>query len=278
MKKRCFNIAKFKAWLNINQNTPFSIKMLILDNCTLSSIIYGFEAWGDITQFSNKLSLIELDLLKTVLGVKSSTSTNIVYNELNRGNIIAKLLDRQKTFIEKIKLLKPEDAIVKCLWNNCENTTMYRYYNNIASDNYVKNKSDREKELERSSKPMDVRYRTIIGINEKNCIYDSDVIDSKRIMLTRWRLSSFNLAIEKGRHSRPKIPREQRICLNCKIIEDEHHVIFTCPLYNNIRRQYRHIFDNFRSVKQFLNPRSKDDLYAIANILEKIEKTHSKTF
>jgi len=44
LNKRKFNVAKYKSWLEVNQNTPISIKLLVLENCALSSIVYGFEA------------------------------------------------------------------------------------------------------------------------------------------------------------------------------------------------------------------------------------------
>ena len=40
--------------------------------------------------------------------------------------------------------------------------------------------------------------------------------------------------IEKGRHKRPKIPREQRFCPFCPTeVEDESHFLMQCILYEN---------------------------------------------
>ena len=44
--------------------------------------------------------------------------------------------------------------------------------------------------------------------------------------------------IEKGRHSRPKIEREERYCPYCvNLVEDECHFITNCPLYNVSRTE-----------------------------------------
>ena len=44
--------------------------------------------------------------------------------------------------------------------------------------------------------------------------------------------------IEKGRHSRPKIERNDRKCFICQNeVEDEYHFITKCPLYENERKQ-----------------------------------------
>ena len=45
--------AKFYAWLEINENSPIQTKLLV--NCVLSSILYGCEAWGDISCIEAKL-------------------------------------------------------------------------------------------------------------------------------------------------------------------------------------------------------------------------------
>ena len=71
MNKRMFNVAKFKSWLEVNKNTPFSIKLLVLDNCVLPSILYGFEAWGDLSFTRTKLETIELVTFNPAYPVRS---------------------------------------------------------------------------------------------------------------------------------------------------------------------------------------------------------------
>ena len=50
--------------------------------------------------------------------------------------------------------------------------------------------------------------------------------------------SSHNLMIEKGRYL--NLNREERLCPFClnKIIEDEIHFLFTCPLYKHLRNDF----------------------------------------
>ena len=59
-----------------------------------------------------------------------------------------------------------------------------------------------------------------------------------RNALSKFRLSSHNLEIEKGRHSRPKIPAQDRKCTKCNknVVEDEIHFLFECDLYTSERR------------------------------------------
>ena len=59
-----------------------------------------------------------------------------------------------------------------------------------------------------------------------------------RIALTRFRVSSHDLAIERGRYT--NIPREERICTNCNlnILENEFHFVMTCRKHSELRSKY----------------------------------------
>ena len=52
-------------------------------------------------------------------------------------------------------------------------------------------------------------------------------------------ISNHNLRIEVGRHCKPKVPREERLCKVCvqNEIEDEIHFLFHCTKHEYIRKQ-----------------------------------------
>jgi len=58
--------------------------------------------------------------------------------------------------------------------------------------------------------------------------------------LMRLRTGAHHLAIETGRWQRPTVPRDERVCLRCTrhAVEDELHVLFECPAYQQIRTKY----------------------------------------
>jgi hypothetical protein len=60
----------------------------------------------------------------------------------------------------------------------------------------------------------------------------------------RFRTSCHNLAVDKGRQARPRIPRMSRICEHCTMNEigDEMHLVFECPAVQHVRDQYAHLF------------------------------------
>ena len=53
--------------------------------------------------------------------------------------------------------------------------------------------------------------------------------------MSRFRTSSHNLEIEKGRHAHPKTPLDKRLCKTCKVLEDEMHFLLHCSLYKTSR-------------------------------------------
>ena len=70
--------------------------------------------------------------------------------------------------------------------------------------------------------------------------YLSDVNISKyRIALCRLRVSAHKLEIEAGRWHKPvAIPRNDRKCIVCNVLEDEFHFVLECNLYKELREQY----------------------------------------
>ncbi|MEW8548168.1 MAG: reverse transcriptase domain-containing protein, partial [Candidatus Thiodiazotropha sp.] len=58
---------------------------------------------------------------------------------------------------------------------------------------------------------------------------------SKTKELSKLRISSHDLLIERGRYFRPKVPRENRLCMTCNKIEDEEHFMIYCSRFSMIR-------------------------------------------
>ena len=54
----------------------------------------------------------------------------------------------------------------------------------------------------------------------------------------RLRINAHTLAIETGRHARPKVPVNQRVCQMCNsgAIEDEMHFVTKCDKFRQIRQ------------------------------------------
>ena len=57
-----------------------------------------------------------------------------------------------------------------------------------------------------------------------------------RNAIARFRYSSHTLKIERGRHTNSKTPVADRVCVHCKVIEDEKHFLLKCDI-NAFERQ-----------------------------------------
>ena len=56
-----------------------------------------------------------------------------------------------------------------------------------------------------------------------------------RNAIAQIRASSHTLATERGRHTRPKTPIQERLCKSCGVIEDEVHFILSCHINQSLR-------------------------------------------
>ena len=106
----------------------------------------------------------------------------------------------------------------------------------FAQNRYKRNWSEQIQD-ENSNRVL----RTYGLFKNNHCMesYLSQVKNNKyRIFLTKFRFSSHRLIIEVGRHQRPKLPLEQRICTFCNKneIDDEVHLVKNCQFRNEERR------------------------------------------
>ena len=76
-----FNIVKFYAWLDINEDTPIQIKTQVLDSCSFVAYLYGCECWWKIDSVASSILADERRILKRILQVKPNTPNDIIYVE-----------------------------------------------------------------------------------------------------------------------------------------------------------------------------------------------------
>ena len=96
--------------------------------------------------------------------------------------------------------------------------------------------------------------------------------------LTKLRISSHNLYVERGRYQIPFVSRENRWCMHCfyhrgtKHIEDETHVLINCPLYSTTRTKFNfHPYDTNSLVDLLSNPNpSLPQIIPIARAIHEI--------
>ena len=87
---------------------------------------------------------------------------------------------------------------------------------------------------------------------------------NNRHLLTKFRTSDHPLEIELGTYRYKAIPRHQRLCKTCQVLDDEIHFFLQCQINNNLRnvlinniKKYHANFDQldfFSQLKIILIP------------------------
>ena len=276
LKKKA-NIGKFYAWLQVNNNTPFPLKMKILYNCMFPSLLYSCEAWGNLKKMENELLLIERKALRACLGVKQGTPDDILYFEINKPDIIAAIYLRQYKFYQKFIQLQSNNSTAKSILekymglDNGIGKPFLEHYESLQHQHFSNNIEIRKQNINTSNKSMYIRYRELFKLEYNDILYKSMVDDSHRTVITRWRLSSHILFIETGRYKRPVIDRNERKCIICSVLEDEKHALFICRAHNSIRNNYRKLLYEYPTTERMLNPIKEEDIIRIAKYIREIE-------
>ena len=277
-RHRAFNISKFCEWLAINEMTPVNIKICVLDACMFAAYLYGCECWSSsIDEVKDKILAIERKMLKMILQVKPSTPNELLYVELGRGDMICKIKQRQKRFFERCQQLTDEDAILSRIMNMCTHLEFYKYYE-LLGDNLEKENIDEMKyTIDNATTTYFARYEDLCGTTYNDCLYGQYLREDKRIIITKWRPSSHNIKIETGRYTKPSTPREERVCSECpSSVEDEHHVVYHCPLYRSIRLKHQNLLISLKTIPELLNPTNIADANEVGDLLLSINDIRSK--
>ena len=77
------------------------------------------------------------------------------------------------------------------------------------------------------------------------------------------RASSYILAIERGRHTRPKTPIQEKLCKSCCVIEDEVHFILSCHINQGLRVDLMKTIESIHP--EFRNMTENEQIYFIFN-------------
>ena len=243
LKNHCFNV---------------ETQLSVFDTYVNSILNYGSEVWG--LHKAPDVEKVHSSFCKTLLGVKKSTTNDLVYFELGR---LPLYISRKLRIIKYwLKLRKSENCILKaCLaqrildndeWiisiKNELNTLglMYIFEGNFVHENnvffiiksrfndvYQQNMLSRIQNTTRGA-----LYKHLVDNFTIQYYLQKSLNPTYRKYLSKFRLSAHSLNIEKGRYNNTN--RRDRICTLCNSsdIEDEFHFILKCPIYNDLRVNY----------------------------------------
>jgi hypothetical protein len=242
--------------------------------------------------------------MKQCLGLRPSTSDNILLNELNRRPLNLSALKQTFTFRNKI-MARPDNELVKIAMvesntlategTRCWAFNLARYFPCVLlADPLPLSTMDSLSPIVVPD-PIGTSYFSVIRdrsdserIGTKSHVYNTWFsCDNSNISHTFWfnlyrpnqictmarfRMGAHRLNVESERWRRPHVPRSQRICRCCNlgVVEDELHLMY-CPLYTDVRFQYkihlRGIGQIDHSMHALMNANDYDGWHALSNYL-----------
>lgn len=262
--------------------TPIAITLKLFDSLVASVLHYGCEVWGFLN--AECIERVHRKFCKYILNVKPSTNNYALYNELGRYPLIIERHIRIIKYWFKLLQKSETNCILQSVYN-CMKIQIDTGVQNMYWLAKVKLLLERNGFAEVWCYPQSVNVELFIpvfktrlidnflvelrgGLNTctsmvlyrelKQCFEISPYLQKLcnrklRNSLSKLRLSSHQLLIEKGRHS--GIVRQNRICVLCNKgeIEDEYHFVLICPQYHQLRMQYiRKYYVNHPSMYKFI--------------------------
>ena len=264
----------------INPLSPH-IKFHLFSSLVKPILTYGAEIWANDKLALNKVDKIFLRYIRCSLSVKASTSNIITIGEC--GQYPPSVACKKAILIYYNRLNNmPNTSIVKRVYEELNNLHQIGF-NNWVSDVHklidyynldITLDCSKFKSVCKRSVNEDYKKRWFLELKNlvKNPIlrtyngfkqnfgqeeYLRVVKESKyRVAIAKLRCSSHTLAIEKGRYTRPKTPVNQRVCLKCKVLENEFHFVLKCLI--NVTERNEMILN---ITKIFPNYRNKNSLF-----------------
>ena len=213
-------------------------------------LLYGSDIWGMNTAAQRSLDKVFYWFLKILLNVKRNTSNVMLVGEV--GMFPPSSLCHRNTLLYFIRLNNlPPDSVVKSVFleskRQCElghrnwytkvlelaqsyNLCIDSLDDSNATKHLIKSTvtakyvSDWHAKLQDiNSNPILRTYKLFKTEFKWECYLNGVKNPKYRKALTKFRTSSHTLEIERGRHTNPTTPLEQRQCRICHVLEDETH-------------------------------------------------------
>ena len=269
-----------------------SLFIKLFDSLVKPVLLYGCEIWGSIAKSpKNVINKFVNKFYKTLLGVPQHTSTAGIHAELGRFPIFTNIQQAMTKFWFRLVTLPKSRLVSHCYWSlfnlNPRNDPWFNEIKNIftstgqqfiwdcqaslssfhpryisAHIKYIcqtlqdislqetNEKIDNETKLKffRNSKPSNKLPNYVKILSGRK----------KRSSLSKFRLGTLDLEIEKGRRKK-NIPRSERICKICnsKQPEDEIHFILSCPALSSHRDPYIPKITSFNKHFTYLSDEEK---------------------
>ena len=281
-KKKHLN--RLIIFLSRNHDAPFFVKRKVFNAAFSSAILYGCEAWLDVSL--KPLETMYMSAVRRLLDVRQSTPTLTCLIEAGIPSLAVLVKHRQSKFLqgmfEQRRELEDTDPLMHTLkFMRQNNPALYTHIDALMElDLKTDLKADQEKLCNqlRGSPPDRTKLRLYLSMNPELSIHPLyEVTDSEhtfednlRITFSRIRLCSHKLRSETGRWN--GTPSDQRFCPHCTgdSIQDEEHIL-QCPATLDIRSRFNVTTTNIHDI---LESPSKSDLSCLKNCLKLLQSNN----
>ena len=274
-KKKHLN--RLLIFLSRNHDAPFFVKRKVFDAAFSSAILYGCEAWLDVSL--KPMETMYMSAVRRLLDVRRSTPTMTCLVEAGIPSLQALVKCKQSKFLQRMfeqrSDLEDSDPLMYTLnFMKDNNPALYAHVDELMQldlKTYLKTEHDElcrnlsESPLERTKLRLYISMNPELSVHPLYQVNDSEhaLEDNLRITFTKIRLCSHKLRSETGRWN--GTPSDQRFCPHCSdAIQNEEHIL-QCPSTLNIRNSFNVSTTDIHAILQ--NP-SKTDLICIKQCLK----------
>ena len=235
---------------------------------------YGCELWGtNNTKRMKDMEPIHLKFLKAMLGVRKQTTSAAVYADTGRVPLRIHWEVQTLKYWERMLGLPNTHILHKCYLQllNLDKSGQVNWCSNVKTllcsigeryqrlwdtqDTRIDPKAIANSsgilhqlyidnlmlDIQTSGQGKKLRTYKLFKTEFRLERYLFDVTNPyHRCALAQYRLSSHNLGIETGRHTKPPKPQEQRLCLYCRngSVDDEIHFLSECVIHTETRQRF----------------------------------------
>ena len=239
---------------------PTSLAIKIFATQIVPILLYGSEIWGPYSNFDLKnwekseIEKVHTQFLKRIMGCDIHTSNNMIRGEVGRRSLLCDVITRSVKYINHVDEIDGTFANLALdfeasLCDEINVLSLARQFTPYFKEPAFLAPKSRKETRQIVNQLYDPFWKSeLISMSKSdtyqlikvNIVFEKYRVSVKnyrhRNALSRLRMSSHPLMIEKGRHSKPPLPRDDRKCPFCKdLIEDECHFIMSCPLYSDYR-------------------------------------------
>ena len=285
---RAIYAARNLAHNAIGPDVAPTVLFKIFDTQIQPIIDYSSEVCYD-RKVKRRLESLQTVYLKRALGVKVQTSNLAIFGETGRYPLFVRQEKLVLGYWVKLMTLSPTNPL-RIVYDELYrlsttgNTTWCTHVGDLLTSIGLENiwegqmipvsafnvnqlKSHFKAELERhytknwlqeiNDREQNPILRTYAIFKESHCLETYiQCLSVKKYQqaISRFRVSSHRLGIELGRHYKPRLPVEQRLCnfCNSRNLDDELHFLIKCEFHTNARKTFYLVLDknicNFESL------------------------------